>query len=339
MRKIFIASTVLMLLHVRCADLIVGSPESDYNMEDCEAAWNAINNVYPLLEYKQIDWDSIHTVYRLRTGTAKGDEFYQVLFDLLRELRDPHVYLLNKGCGLIRPYPGPRYIRDRDAYSPLVVRKYFASTLQLACRDEVEYGIQHDNIGYIHIATFNDEGTLDDFGSVVDQLMDTRGLIIDVRQNTGGLMANIGKVLSRFIVSPLAYMPAFTKGGVPYNKDPIQPNATEPRYVNSVIVLISGTTISSGELFAELMGQLPTVTILGDTTVGGGCNDIAEDIEGDYVLPSRKYIHVGTTYACRFDGVPIDENGIPPDIRVAQTEADIRSSRDKQLEYAIGMLK
>ena len=339
MRRMFVASIVLMLLHIGCGDLIVDSPESNYNMEDFEAAWNAINNVYPLLDYKQIDWDSIHTVYRVRTETAKGDEFYQVLFDLLRELRDPHVYLLNKGRGLIRPYLGVRYIKDEDAYSPLVVRRYFGSTLQLACRDEVEYGILHDNIGYIHIATFDDEGTLEDFGSVLDQMMDTRALIIDVRQNAGGLLANVNIVVSRFIVSPLAYMQGFTKGGVPYNEDPVQPNATEPRYVNSVVVLMNGTTISVGEIFAELMCQLPTVTILGDTSVGAACNDIADDIEGDYFLPSGKYIHVGTTYACRFDGVPIDENGIPPDIRVAQTRVDIDEGTDKQLEYAIEILR
>jgi hypothetical protein len=330
---------MLTILQINCGDLIVQSPESNQNIEDFEIAWKAIDNVYPLLEYKKIDWDSIYSVYRLRAENAKGDEFYQVLFDLLKELKDAHVFLLSKGHGLIMPYQSPRFTRDLNAYSPLVVRKYFNAKLQLACRDRVEYGIHADNIGYVCISSFNDEGTLDDFDAVLDQLINTKGLIIDVRRNVGGSTGNIEKVVCRFINSPLNYMKGFTKGNVPYHKNPIQPKSSRKRYACPVIVLINGTTLSAGELFAELMNQIPTVTILGDTTTGAACGDVAENIEADYVLPSGKQIHIGTTYACRFDGLPIDWNGVLPEIRVVQTEADIKNNKDRQLEYAFELLK
>jgi hypothetical protein len=339
MRNLFILLVIIAMLQTNCSDLIVQSPESDQNTEDFEIAWNAVDNVYPLLEYKEINWDSIYTVYQLRTENAEGDEFYQVLFDLLKELKDPHVFLLNKGHGLILPYQSPRFKRDINAYSPLVVRKYFSSKLQLACRERVEYAIHSDNIGYVCISSFNDEGTMDDFDVVLDQLINTKGLIIDVRRNVGGSTGNIEKVVSRFIQSPLEYMKGFTKGNVPYNKNPIQPKISKERYVNPIVILINGTTISAGELFAELMNQIPTVTLLGDTTAGASCNAIAENIQGDYLLQSGKHIHIGTTYACRYDGLPIDWNGILPEIRVVQTETDIKNNKDRQLEYAIEMLK
>lgn len=339
MRMLFILLAILTILQLNCGDLIVQPPESNQNLKDFEIAWKAVDDVYPLLEYKKINWDSIYTVYRLRAENAEGDEFYQVLFDLLGELKDPHVFLLSKGHGLIMPYQSPRFKRDLNAYSPLVVRKYFSANLQLACRDRVEYAINHDNIGYVCIASFNDEGTLNDFDVVLDQLLNTKGLIIDVRRNVGGSTGNIEKVVCRFIQSPLKYMKGFTKGNVPYNKDPIQPKSSKRRYVNPVVILINGTTISAGELFAELMNQIPTVTILGDTTTGAACGDVAENIEADYVLPSGKHIHIGTTYACRYDGLPIDWNGILPEIRVVQTEADIKNNKDRQLEYAIELLR
>jgi hypothetical protein len=47
------------------------------------------------------------------------------LSDLLGELKKPNVYFLNKGRGVVFPNPGIRFIRDRNAYSPLVGRKYF----------------------------------------------------------------------------------------------------------------------------------------------------------------------------------------------------------------------
>lgn len=73
--------------------------------------------------------------------------------------------------------------------------------------------------------------------------------------------------------------------------------------------------------------------------IGGGCNDIAEDIQRDYWLPSGKYIHIGTTYLLSYDGLPIEWNGVLPDIRLPQTKEDIDKGRDKQLEYTIGLLR
>jgi C-terminal processing protease CtpA/Prc len=70
--------------------------------------------------------------------------------------------------------------------------------------------------------------------------------------------------------------------------------------------------------------QIPTVTLVGDTTTGDACNAIAENILGDYSLPGGRHLHIGTTYGCRYDGLPIDWNGIPPEIRVVQTEADLK---------------
>ena len=41
----------------------------------------------------------------------------------------------------------------------------------------------------------------------------------------------------------------------------------------------------------------------------------------------------------RYDGEHVEWNGIPPDIRISQTKADIDDNRDIQLEYAVSYLK
>lgn len=63
------------------------------------------------------------------------------------------------------------------------------------------------------------------------------------------------------------------------------------KYTNPVVLWINGESMSGAELFPEVMKQLSNVTVVGDTTLGGGCNDVAEDIQGDYWLPSSNYIH------------------------------------------------
>jgi C-terminal processing protease CtpA/Prc len=111
------------------------------------------------------------------------------------------------------------------------------------------------------------------------------------------------------------------------------------RYPNSVVLCISGASMSTTELFPQMMKQLSNHTVVGDTTLGAGCNDLADDIQGDYWLLNGKYFHIGSTYMLRYDVESTERNGMLPDIRVPQTKYDIDQGRDKQLEYAIELLR
>jgi carboxyl-terminal processing protease len=108
------------------------------------------------------------------------------------------------------------------------------------------------------------------------------------------------------------------------------------QYTNPVVVLINGSTFSAGEFTTEILKQLPQVTAVGDTTGGGSVGGGDESL---FYLPSGKSIEIGFTDFRRYDGLPWEWLGIPPDIRIEQTEADILAGRDKQLEYAIELLK
>ena len=39
-----------------CEDIIVKPADSNQNIEDFEAVWNRVNDVYPFLEFKKINW-------------------------------------------------------------------------------------------------------------------------------------------------------------------------------------------------------------------------------------------------------------------------------------------
>ena len=120
---------------------------------------------------------------------------------------------------------------------------------------------------------------------------------------------------------------------------PFQPHGPFT-YTNSVVILINGSTFSAGELTTEILKQLPNVTAVGDTTGGGGgASNSSGAAIGDYKLPSRKLINIPTGYFERYNGQLIEWHGVPPDIRIVQTEADILAGIDKQLEYAIEILR
>jgi hypothetical protein len=335
MNKInFLFVMLLVTLFISCEGILVTPPESNQNVADFEAAWNRINAVYPYLEFKKINWDSIYTVYHPRAENARGDEFYLVLRDLLAELKDGHVYYRTEGGGEVYPYYPPRHWKDRHAYSPFVVRKYFDKALRLTESSGVEYEILLGNIGYAFISDFHKNYLINEFPGVLEYLKNTKGLILDIRQKRGGDYQNVVAVVTRFVSEPLERNDAYTYGEK-WVLPPFQPQGPFI-YTNPVVVLINGSTFSAGEFTAEILKQLPQVTAVGDTTGGGSVGGGDESL---YYLPSGKSINIGFIDIRRYDGLPWEWLGIAPDVRIEQTEADIKQGRDKQLEYAIGLLR
>ncbi|MFH1196467.1 MAG: S41 family peptidase [bacterium] len=333
-KKLPLMFLFFILIMISCKDLVVTEPESNLNVADFEASWKRIKDVYPYLEFKKINWDSIYTIYRPRAEQAKGDDFYFVLRDLLAELKDGHVYYRTNGGGEVYPYYPQRHFKDRHAYSPFVVRKYFDKELRLTGSKTVEYEILPGNIGYAFLSDFHEDYLIREFPGVLEYLKNTKGLILDIRQKRGGDYKNIEAVITRFLTQPLVRNVAYTYG-VKWNLPPFQPQGPF-QYTNPVVVLINGSTFSAGEFTTEILKQLPNVTAVGDTTGGGS---VGGGDEGLFFLPSGKSFEVGFIDIRRYDGLPWEWLGVAPDIRVEQTEADILAGKDNQLEYAIEMLK
>ena len=283
---LFISAFILSFFF-SCKDLVVTEPESNLNVEDFEAAWNRINDVYPYLDFKKINWDSIYTIYRPLAEAARGDEFFLVLRDLLAELKDGHVYYRTKGGGEVYPYYPQRHFKDRHAYSPFVVRKYFDKELRLTESKSVEYEILPENIGYAFLSNFGEDYLFREFPVVLDYLKNTKGLILDIRQKRGGNTLNVKAVVGRFLTEPLESNDAY-QSGTKLELPSYLPQGPF-QYTNPVVVLINGSTFSAGEFTTEILKQLPNVTAVGDTTGGGSTGGGDESL---YFLPSGKSIQI-----------------------------------------------
>jgi carboxyl-terminal processing protease len=316
-----------------CSELLTPDPETSANLADFEAAWQRVEHVYPFFQFKHINWDSIHVAFRPLAEASQGDDIDRVLFAMLQNLRDGHVRLSSPGGASVPTYIPPRLLKDRFAYSPLVVRRYFATELRLAGNDRIEYGIINGTIGYIAVSTLrNEEPVLTGFDEALASVKETKGLIIDVRHDEGGSDWNSMGIVGRLISKPIDGLPHLSSdstlvpGGIIVPRGPFQ-------YTRPVVLLINGVCFSACEDFAEMMKHVPTVTAVGDTTSG------ASGAPQPFRLPSGRTINVSTIFIRRYDGQPIEWNGVPPDVRVAQTQSDVDADRDPQLEYAIGLLE
>jgi len=326
--KIISLVVLILLVITSCSDLIVNEQESNLNIRDFETVWQIVNRYYPFLEFKNINWDSLYTVYKPKAENTSGDEIYPVLYELLRELKDGHVEVQTKGGFPVMTYLWPRYINHKS-FDQNVVARYLKTSLLLAGNNNISYGMINSVIGYIYFSTFKEGDWIQDFDEILEYFKNTKGLIIDVRNNGGGSGSTYDYVISRLIGEPVEEKWFLSDGQE--RSHIIQPGGSL-RYSKPTVILINGASFSAAEIFSELMRQLPNVTLVGDTTGGGGgANEI-------FQLPSGKRIKIPTMYFARLDGKMVEWNGILPDVLVKQTESDIERRRDKQLEYAIQLL-
>lgn len=320
---------VLVFISTGCKDLFVNEPVINTNFADFDKVWNEVNNVYPMLKQKHINWDSIYTYYKPLEENAKGDEGFKIIFNMLSDLKDCHITITTSGKEELETYYPPRYLRDKFTFNPITIRRFFNSELMIAANGRIEYGMLPDSIGYVRIASFRD---LNDFDEVLNYFRNTKGLIIDVRNNPGGTVPSVEFIAGRFIDTTMQYMKYYSK----IYSQPMPPlNPRGPfTYKKPVAILINGASCSAAEHFAEVMEQLSNITVIGDTTEGGGGNAGYQ-----FQIPSGRVVQISFMDYFRYDGVPIEWNGVPPDITVLQTKEEVDNGHDLQLECAIKLLE
>ena len=307
------------------------TPEGNF-----EALWKIIDEHYCFFDYKHevygLDWQNIYNIYKVRArGNMNNYQLFEVLTDMLSELRDGHVNLSTS-------FDYGRYWRWHEDYptnfSDTLQRRYLGTDYRIAAG--LTYRRLDDNIGYIYVGSFmNDfgEGNLDE---VIQYLMLCNGLIIDIRGNGGGDLTCAKKLAARFCQEKTltGYIQHKTgKGHGDFSE--MEPEYIEPssnlRWYKNVVVLTNREVYSAANDFVNCMKCFPNVKTVGDHT-GGGAG-----------LPFTSNLPNGWTV--RFSACPsYDRNrqqiefGIAPDYSVSLNEDDFRQGKDTIIEFARKLL-
>ena len=198
----------------------------------------------------------------------------------------------------------------------------------------VQSEMLEDNIGYIALYEFTEQTEpqyMEAFEALKDQGMER--LIIDVRNNPGGLLTSVCDILEDIL----------PEGLIVYTEDK---NGEREEYACDgengldipLAVLVNGNSASASEIFAGAIQDYSKGTIVGTTTFGKGIvqslipfNDgsAIKTTTAKYYTPSGKCIH-GT--------------GIQPDVEVElseglKQETSISHEEDNQLQKAIEVVK
>lgn len=196
-----------------------------------------------------------------------------------------------------------------------------------AVRDAVEaktvsYTLLDNNIGYLSISQF-EEVTTEQFKAAVEDLQSQgmKGLVIDIRNNPGGLLDTV--------VGMLKYM--LPDGLIVYTEDK-QGNRKEYKGQDNdefnlpLAVIVNGNSASASEIFAGAIQDYGKGTIIGTQTYGKG---IVQTVK-----PLTDGSAIKFTIAKYFTpkGQDIHGKGVTPDMVVEyDTDADV----DTQLDAAI----
>ena len=302
-----------------------------------DALWKIIDEHYCFLDYKQqeygLDWQQVHQKYRQQvTGNINNEQLFEVLGNMLSELRDGHVNL-SAAHDFARYW---QWFENHPAnFSDSLERRYLGTDYRIA--SGLRYKVLDDNIGYIRYESFSDGIGSGNLTEVLNYLLLCRGLIIDIRNNGGGDLTNAEKFAARFTNEKtlVGYIQHKTGPGH-HDFSEKEPRYIEPaaalRWQKPVCVLTNRHVFSAANEFTLYMKAMPNVKTVGDRTGGGAGMPFSSSLPNGWVV--------------RFSAVPMyvalhqsTEFGIAPDYPVELQFEDVLRGEDTIIEYARKLLR
>lgn len=262
-----------------------------------------------------------------KAGMRAGDKILQINEKNTKNMG------LNEAVRLIRGTKGTKVnltILHEGEKEP----KKLAITREVIPIKSVKYKNLEDAYGYIRISTFQDK-TTEDFQAALKKLEATKGglkgLVLDLRNDPGGLLNEAVKIADEFLDSGLI---VYTQGRIKEQnlKFFAHPNKTQRLY--PIVVLVNEGSASASEIVAGALQDQKRAIILGTQTFGKGSVQTIiplDDGSGLKLTTARYYTPSGRS---------IQAKGITPDILVKgkplkkgeTPDKEPRALREKDLE-------
>lgn len=198
-----------------------------------------------------------------------------------------------------------------------------------------------NNIGYIKLSSF-DFDTDQELVNALTNLGNSKGIIIDLRDNPGGYMnvaintidlfVNEGTIVTAKYKSDETVFSATKENNTSLSDDFL---LTTP-----ICVLVNQNSASASEIFSAALKDHQRATIIGQNTYGKG------SIQSTFSLKNNSGVKLTVGHFYSPNGDKIDGSGVKPDIEISLAEeyinipvSTIPRASDLQLKAAINALK
>jgi len=191
-------------------------------------------------------------------------------------------------------------------------------------------------IAYLRLTQFS-KTTSDDLNTAVDEMskQGAKGIILDLRNNPGGLLTEATRVSDRFLKEGVIVSTRADR------ETPNPPSETKARNTRDestlpLVVLVNQYNASASEIVSGALKDLKRATVVGERTFGKGSVQMLFPLEGreallklttsHYYLPSGRCLHReenSTTW------------GVDPDIKVELTPEQMRAANQARQDLDI----
>lgn len=194
----------------------------------------------------------------------------------------------------------------------------------------IEYTMLENNIAYIYLSQFSINSGEEVRNALTELLAQNPvGVILDLRDNTGGYLDAAFDVISAFI----------EEGPIMIEESGDGVTQTYSAYGNAIapdiplVVLVNGGSASASEITAGAIQDSGRGTLVGTTTYGKGSVQNWIELEGD-----NGAIRVTIARWLTPNGTQINKVGLTPDVIVDYTQEQYDAGIDPQLDKAVEIL-
>lgn len=198
-----------------------------------------------------------------------------------------------------------------------------------------------DNISYMKVNSFlNDEG-IKTFKENLDIIKSSKGVVLDIRENSGGNTSNGIEILKYFTNIDIHksnnslychngfYKSIGKENEIIYFNNNISKNNIDINLDIPLVILTSPKTFSAAEDFCVAAKQNKIGILIGSNTAGSTGNPYYFDLPGG----GNAYV---CTIHCKFaDGTDFMSIGVEPNIYIKMQKSDVLGNTDAVLKYAI----
>ena len=187
--------------------------------------------------------------------------------------------------------------------------------------ETVTWEMKENKIGYIAVSQFV-ENTSEQFNEALTSLSEEgmTGLIIDLRDNGGGLLTACLDMVSRFVPDEKLIVYTEDKDGnrTEYNSDSVD-------VLNlPVVLLVNENSASASEIMTGCLKDYGIATVVGETTYGKGI------VQNIMPLPDGSAIKMTVSKYYTPHGNDIHEVGITPDITVELNDEEWAAAQEDE---------
>lgn len=280
--------------------------------ENSEAAKAGLT---PGTEVRTIDGKSVaELVQKIREGIGRSSSAQATRVSIVRSLYGgPPDSILKLGV-----------VRGDGTVEEVALKRY-------AVPDRVSASARllPSGLAYVKLTGLDDDNEKSDPSNLLrDAIKPHRkspGLILDLRDNSGGLLGESLEVAGFFLGEgePVGWM--ITR------EDPSIPlfSVTSRGYSGRVVILVNGGTASAAELLASFLREGVKATVVGEPTCG-----CVLGFSGYRKLKGGGELTVSDSAFVSRNRVLLEGTGVRPDRLVVPTIADLKSGRDAALEEA-----